>query len=97
MKNLITAFFMAWGNFSIIPCPYKRWDNEQRNMMLAFLPSLGLLLGVIWTAFTIILCMLRSPGLITASLGLMALHGLSGYMHLDGYMDNCRRSDSHSL
>ena len=46
--KLITAFFMAWGNFLTIPCPLKKWDNDLKNNMLAFLPSIGAVVGGVW-------------------------------------------------
>ena len=46
--KLITAFFMAWGNFLTIPCPLKKWDNDLKNSMLAFLPSVGAVVGGLW-------------------------------------------------
>ena len=41
----ITAFFMAWGNFLVIPCPCKLWDSRLNRLMLAFLPEIGALIG----------------------------------------------------
>ena len=55
--KFITAFFMAWGNFITLPCPYKKWDGGLKNMMLAFglknmmlafLPLTGAVIGSIW-------------------------------------------------
>ena len=40
----ITAFFMAWGNFLVIPCPCKLWDSRLNRLMLAFLPEIGALI-----------------------------------------------------
>ena len=87
MNDIITAFFMAWGNFLWIPCPYKRWDDNQRNMMLAFLPSVGFIAGLLWFCFAILLSILRFPGILMAALLTFFIHQMSGYMHLDGFMD----------
>ena len=46
--KLITAFFMAWGNFFAIPCPCKLWDNNLRQLQLVFFPMIGLLMGAGW-------------------------------------------------
>ena len=43
--KLITGLFMAWGNFLTVPCPLKKWDNDLKNYMLGFLPSVGLIVG----------------------------------------------------
>lgn len=88
MKLFIYGFFMAWGMFLAIPCPFRRWDEAARGRMLGFLPLIGLIVGAIWlrplvlhgSQFTLcrralILCAL--PWLVT------------GFLHLDGFMDVC--------
>ncbi len=86
MKLVLTAFFMAWGMFWIVPCPVKRWDERARIGMLLFLPLYGLLIGAVWS-----LCALVReqfiPGLPGAALLTAVPFVLSGFIHLDGYMD----------
>ena len=48
MKNLIYGFFMAWGMFLAIPCPFPRWREEARVQMSACLPLIGGMLGGLW-------------------------------------------------
>ena len=48
MKQYLTGFFMAWGNFCALPCPCKRWDTNATPLMLGFLPSVGVIIGAIW-------------------------------------------------
>ena len=88
MKKLIVGFFMSWGMFCAVPCPYKRWDEAARPMMLVCFPVLGLLLGGLWA--------LIGYGLSCVSIGFLAAvimaavpWLLSGFIHLDGYMDCC--------
>ena len=50
MKLFIYGFFMAWGMFLAIPCPFRRWDEAARGRMLGFLPLIGLIVGAIWAA-----------------------------------------------
>ena len=86
MRLFITAFFMAWGMFWIVPCPVKWWDERARSGMLLFLPVIGLLIGVVWT----LAGLLRErflPGLPGAALMTVIPFILSGFIHLDGYMD----------
>ena len=33
MKQYLTGFFMAWGNFCALPCPCKRWDTNATPLM----------------------------------------------------------------
>ena len=86
MKLAVTAFFMAWGMFWIVPCPVKWWDERARIGMLLFLPIIGLLIGAVWA-----LCGLARerflPGLPGAAILTVVPFVLSGFIHLDGYMD----------
>lgn len=86
MKLTLTAFFMAWGMFWIVPCPLKRWDERGRVGMLLFLPVIGLLIGLVW-AFFLWLRERFLPGLFGAAVLAIVPYALSGFIHLDGYMD----------
>lgn len=78
---------MAWGCFSWIPCPYKKWDEANRTSMVAMLPlvgtGLGLLSAIIW-GLTGALGMgpVLSGAVITGVYFVM-----TGFIHLDGFMD----------
>ena len=89
MKRMITGFFMSWGMFCAIPCPLKRWDGEAKGWMLLFLPAIGLLLGALWALAAFLLRLAALPGLITAGLLTAIPCLLTGFIHLDGYMDCC--------
>lgn len=91
--KFITAFFMSWGNFLTIPCPYKRWDSKLKNMMLSLLPLVGGVVGIVWC---IVIGVMRwinlnsdvtIPGQLAAIVGTFVIFSTCGFMHLDGYMD----------
>ncbi len=82
-----TAFFMAWGNFLVIPCPRKVWDGECKNMMLAMLPSVGIIYGAMTALVFGLMVALGFPTYITGALTTLAVFGLCGFIHLDGFMD----------
>ena len=87
MKKFIIGFFMAWGNFITLPCPYKRWDSQLKNMMLAFLPSIGMVIGLLWMGrFWIMLRIELSP-LLISFLMMFYIFAICGFMHMDGFMD----------
>ena len=89
MKNLIYGFFMAWGMFLAIPCPFPRWREEARVQMSACLPLIGGMLGGLWALLAWGLGRLSCPPAVTALL-LAAFPWLcSGFIHLDGFMDVC--------
>jgi len=87
MKKFITGFFMAWGNFITLPCPYKKWDSQLKNMMLAFLPSIGAVIGALWMGiFWLLLRSGISPLLISFAM-MFYIFAVCGFMHMDGFMD----------
>lgn len=85
----ITAFFMAWGNFFAIPCPYKRWDNDLRRLQLMFFPLIGLLMGGLWYGLYRIFEMMGLPLPLQAAVLTVYPFAISGFIHLDGFMDCC--------
>lgn len=87
--NVIKGFFMAWGNFCIVPCPWRIWDETCRKQMLAMLPVLGLLIGVLWYGLARALLWLCIPEMLIAAVLTVYPFFISGFMHLDGYMDCC--------
>ena len=89
MKTQITAFFMAWGMFLSIPCPCKIWDEKARPWQLVYLPVAGLLVGALWALAAYALGSFdRLPALRAAVLAAMPFL-LTGFLHLDGFMDCC--------
>lgn len=85
--KFIIGFFMAWGNFITLPCPYKRWDSSLKNMMLAFLPSVGLVIGALWMALFWLLLRSGISPLLISFVMVFYIFTVCGFMHLDGFMD----------
>ena len=85
--RLIRAFFMALGMFTAIPCPWRPWDEDARDWMLAALPAVGLVIWLLWAGFAWLGQRLL-PG-IAAALTVALPWLLTGFIHLDGYMDTC--------
>ena len=89
MKTQITAFFMAWGMFLSIPCPAKIWDEKARPWQLVYLPLVGLLVGAIWALAAYLTGLFgRLPAICAAILAALPFL-LTGFIHLDGFMDCC--------
>ncbi|MBP5167524.1 MAG: adenosylcobinamide-GDP ribazoletransferase [Oscillospiraceae bacterium] len=89
MKKLITAFFMSWGMFCAVPCPYPHWDEDMRPMMVALLPFIGLLCGAVWLLADHLIRLIGLSGLFAALLRACVPWLMTGFIHLDGYMDCC--------
>ena len=89
MKKIATAFFMAWGMFFAVPCPYRKWDDALRGAMLLCFPLIGALIGGIWAAVSWLLMRAACPPLLTAVFLTAVPFLLTGFIHLDGFMDCC--------
>ena len=87
MSEWIYGFFMAWGMFLAIPCPKKIWSESARRRMLACLPLVGLIAGGVWALCAWLGGFLPRP--IGALLCAAAPWLVTGFMHLDGFMDVC--------
>lgn len=87
MKQYLTGFFMAWGNFCALPCPCRRWDSRAASLMLGFLPSVGVIIGAIWAALYFGAVYFGIPYLPVAFLVTFLPFALCGFMHMDGFMD----------
>lgn len=89
MKKWIHGFFMAWGMFLAVPCPYKKWDEKALDIMLVFLPAVGLFVGGFWALAAFLAKLLSFPAGVTAALLSALPWAITGFIHLDGFMDVC--------
>ncbi len=83
----IQAFFMSLGMFSYIPCPYRPWNEKARHLMLVFLPVVGLVIGVIWYGLYLLTDRINLPLPLQAAVLMLYPYFITGYIHLDGFMD----------
>ena len=95
MNKILTGLFMAWGNFSIVPSPKKVWEEKSKNWMIAMMPVIGLLIGALQFCIYSIFQMMYEKGVVgnhivfqAAILTFLPFY-LSGFIHLDGFMDTC--------
>ncbi len=89
MKLLFYAFFMTWGMFLAVPCPFKIWDEKARSLMMACLPLIGLIPGGLWALAAWGLPKLGCPRALMALILMAVPYLTTGFMHLDGFMDCC--------
>ncbi len=86
MKKYLHAFVMCQSMFCAIPAP-QLWDEKAKDKMLLFLPVVGLEIGAIWAALAWLCNLLQFP-VVVAGLILAAYPYLvTGFLHLDGFMD----------
>ena len=90
LRDWGVALSMAFGMFCAIPCPIKRWDDNLRARQLVCLPLVGAFIGAIWAVAAWLLChKLNWTGLLPAAVLSSLPLLLTGFIHLDGFMDCC--------
>ena len=86
MKTYLHAFLMCQSMFCSIPAP-QIWDEKAKDKMLLFLPIVGLEIGAIWAALAWLCRFLQLPALVTGLILCAYPYIVTGFIHLDGYMD----------
>lgn len=81
------AFIMCQSMFCALPGPWRRWDEKARPYMLIFLPVIGIEIGVIWTALAWVLNYFALPAMLVAAVLCLYPFFVTGFIHLDGFMD----------
>lgn len=87
MKRMIRAFCMCQSMFCAIPFPVRIWDEQARPLMLPILPFIGLEIGALWMGLGWLCRALCVPDMVRGVLMLALPYLLSGFIHLDGFMD----------
>ena len=87
MKTYLHAFAMCQSMFCAIPCPWKIWDEKAKDKMLLFLPVIGLEMGAIWAVLAWLCRRLNLPALVTGLFLCTYPYLVTGFIHLDGFMD----------
>lgn len=73
--------------FSVIPVGNRVWDEKSMPYVLASFPLVGLVIGVIWYLFTEIIYMIGFPLYLSVVFVMLVPFLLSGFIHIDGFMD----------
>ena len=87
MKALFHAYAMCQSMFCAIPFPGKIWDDDARGKMLLFLPVVGLEIGALWAGLLWLCRYFALPDLVTGALLCGYPFLITGFIHLDGFMD----------
>ena len=87
MKLWLYALGMCQSMFCALPFPWHGWEEKARDKMLCCLPVIGLEIGFLWWAVGALAVRLELPGLIGGALVCAVPYFLTGFMHLDGFMD----------
>lgn len=87
MKRYLNAFAMCQSMFCAVPCPWRVWDEEARGHMLLFFPVVGLEIGALWAGLAWLAEHFAFPPMITGLLLAAYPFLITGFIHLDGFMD----------
>ena len=87
MKQYLTAFAMCQSMFCAIPFPVRVWDDGARGRMLLFLPLVGLEIGILWAGLSYAVRLLSLPNLVGGLILSVYPFLVTGFIHLDGFMD----------
>jgi adenosylcobinamide-GDP ribazoletransferase len=78
---------MSFGMFCAIPLPYHLWDDGCMNLMLPCFPLVGAVIGAIWWGAAKLLAFCGAHIVLASALLALLPFFLTGFLHLDGYMD----------
>ena len=87
MKLYFEALAMCQSMFCAIALPINCWNEKAKDKMLLFLPLVGLEIGFLWAFAGYLAAWFALPKTITAVLMTALPFVLTGYIHLDGFMD----------
>ena len=87
MRRCFRAFIMSLTMFSVIPCPFRMWDEESRPLMTLALPFVGTVIGALWALTAYVAEILGIPLYLKAAVLCAFPFFITGGMHLDGFLD----------
>ena len=87
MKKYKIAFQMTQSMFCSMPFTSKEWDETCRPYMLIFLPMIGLEIGCLWVLIDWLTQYFAIPTLIRGLVLCGWPYVVTGFLHLDGFMD----------
>lgn len=89
MMELINAFIMDLSMFTIIPMPYKKWDDNSVRHMMKLYPVVGLVIGLIHYGIYNIINSFNISNMLITAITMVTPFIITGMIHLDGFMDVC--------
>ncbi len=87
IKRYAKAFYMSCSMFSAVPLPSHARDETHLSLVLPCLPLVGILLGAAWWGTAKLIALSGMHPVLAAAVLAVTPFLLSGFLHLDGYMD----------
>ena len=85
MREFFVALGMAVSMFTVLPMPGARWEERLRPLSTALLPAVGLGIGLLWRGIAALAALL--PGYLGGAAIAATPWLLTGFIHLDGFLD----------
>ncbi|MDK2808212.1 MAG: adenosylcobinamide-GDP ribazoletransferase [Clostridiales bacterium] len=89
MRQLLTGFKMSVSMFSVLPVRGNPWDDRASKFLIPFYPLVGVLIGLIWYALGRLFLWWKPPLMLSTGILMVIPAILSGFLHVDGFMDVC--------
>ena len=83
LKSLASAFLM----YSRIPMPKVEWKEENRRYALCFFPLIGVVIGILFCAWSQVCSVLGFNDIIRGAVAMFIPFAVTGGIHMDGYCD----------
>jgi len=87
MKKYFRGFYLSLGMFTAIPLPAHLWGGDCMRLALPCLPLIGGLIGALWWGAAELFILGEVHLIFTAAVISLIPFVLTGFLHLDGYMD----------
>lgn len=87
MVRFFVALCTALGMFTILPVPRPKWDDASTGLLLPMFPLVGVVLGGLWYGAAWVLALWQPPALLHAVFLCLVPCVLTGFLHMDGYLD----------
>lgn len=89
ITGVLADFALAWRLLTVIPLPFlPTVSHRPAGLAAAYYPLVGLILGIVLAGVGQLFFFFLPPAL-AAALLLALWAGLTGLLHLDGFMDSC--------
>lgn len=89
MKKLMNSLVLAFAMYSGVPTPQADWKKENMRYVLCCFPLVGVLLGALCYAWSIVCTYLPVGQMLRTAVYVLLPVLVTGGIHLDGFLDTC--------
>lgn len=79
---------MSFSMYTIIPMP-QIWEEKSFPYILVNLPIVGAFIGLLWYGLALLIINFNLPIGISSAITMIFPFIITGFIHMDGYMDTC--------